>query len=64
MTTEILIVGNWIVLEVFTGVEYEYYTRDFEDRTDVFNFQFGVTEKMSRAELRRTFAHWNFERGE
>lgn len=64
MTTEFLIVGDLLVLEVHTGTEYEYYTRDFEDRADVFRFQFGVVERFTKQELRRTFAHWDFDRGE
>ena len=61
MTAEFLTVGDLLVMEVFAGTEYEYYTRDFEDRGDVFRFQFGVTEKLTKAELRRTFAHWKFD---
>lgn len=57
MTTEILTVGNLLVLVVYTGTEYEYYTRDFEDRADVFRFQFGTLDKFTRSQLRRIFAH-------
>lgn len=53
MKTEIFNVGKYTVLEVYTGNEYEYYTRETEDDLDVFRFQFGVTAKFSKAELRR-----------
>lgn len=64
MTTEFLNVGDLLVLEVYTGKEYEYYTRDLGDSTDVFRFQFGVTDKFTKSELRRAFAHWDFARDE
>ena len=43
--------GNHIIIEIFTGTEYEYYAREKNDRYSVFTFQFGVDQPISREGL-------------
>lgn len=38
-------IGNLIIMEIFTGIEYEYYCRAKNDVMDIFRFEFGAVDR-------------------
>lgn len=51
MKAEFYTIGEWIIMEIWTGTEYEYYARRADNQDAVFGFQFGSEKRFDEGEL-------------
>lgn len=54
-------IGEYIIMEVFTGTLYEYYLRKKDDEFDIFHFNFGSDKSFNKEELEALNENHYFE---